>query len=232
MLLVHGGFHGAWCWDRLIDVLTEKGLRAEAIEMPFTTFADDLAELTGAIDRMSADGTPVTVVGHSMAGVHLTAGAGGGNGHRPAAHLVYLTAVMIDPSHPEEAGDHSDLASALRFDGDQVTFDPELAPSRFYNRCQPDDIEGALALIRPMTLASLIPPPGGTAAWQHISSTYIVCTDDQVMKPDGQRIMVRNATRCIQIESDHPPFLSKTTELANVLTDIQTRITIDNDEVG
>ena len=77
LLLVHGGFHGAWCWERLIVSLTERDVRVEAIEMPFTSFADDVAAVSTSIDRLAADGTPVVAVGHSMGGLHLTeAGAG------------------------------------------------------------------------------------------------------------------------------------------------------------
>ena len=32
--LVHGGFHGAWCWERLIPFLVERGIDAVAMDLP------------------------------------------------------------------------------------------------------------------------------------------------------------------------------------------------------
>ena len=33
-LLVHGAFHGAWCWDVLIPELEALGDTAEAVDLP------------------------------------------------------------------------------------------------------------------------------------------------------------------------------------------------------
>ena len=33
-LLIHGGFHGAWCWDRVVPELEQLGHKAVAIDLP------------------------------------------------------------------------------------------------------------------------------------------------------------------------------------------------------
>ena len=33
-VLIHGGYHGAWCWDRLTPELEELGHQALAIDLP------------------------------------------------------------------------------------------------------------------------------------------------------------------------------------------------------
>ena len=33
-ILVHGGFHGAWCWERLVPELEACGHKALAIDLP------------------------------------------------------------------------------------------------------------------------------------------------------------------------------------------------------
>ncbi len=33
-VLVHGAWHGAWCWDKVVSLLQSKGHRAEAIDLP------------------------------------------------------------------------------------------------------------------------------------------------------------------------------------------------------
>ena len=86
----------------MIVSLTEQGVPVEAVELPFTSFADDVAAVSTSIDRLAADGSPVVIVGHSMAGLHLTEAGAGGAGHRSATHLVYLTATMVDPESPPD----------------------------------------------------------------------------------------------------------------------------------
>ncbi len=158
LLLVHGGFHGAWCWEKLIVNLTERGVRVEAVDMPFTSFADDVAAVSTAIDRLAADGTPVVAVGHSMGGLHLTEAGAGGAGHRSATHLVYVTATMVDPESPPDDGTFN-VTDALLHDGEQVRADPEVAPSIFYNRCDPEVAAWATSRLRAMSIASLFHHP-------------------------------------------------------------------------
>ncbi|HAD87565.1 MAG TPA: alpha/beta hydrolase, partial [Rhodospirillaceae bacterium] len=73
-VLIHGAYHGAWCWERLIPLLTARGGEVAAPDLPGhgvdTTPSADLslalyAEHVAAVVR--AQGGPVTLVGHSMA---------------------------------------------------------------------------------------------------------------------------------------------------------------------
>jgi pimeloyl-ACP methyl ester carboxylesterase len=78
LLCVHGGWHGAWCWDEhFLDFFADTGFRAAAVslrghgksetEQPLNTCSikDYVADVLAAADRL--DGSPV-VVGHSMGG--------------------------------------------------------------------------------------------------------------------------------------------------------------------
>src|SRR3954471_22391695 len=49
--LVHGAWHGKWCWERLVPELESRGHRAIAMDLPtddpgatFETYADVVAE--------------------------------------------------------------------------------------------------------------------------------------------------------------------------------------------
>ena len=33
-ILIHGGFHGAWCWERVVPELTRLGHEAIALDLP------------------------------------------------------------------------------------------------------------------------------------------------------------------------------------------------------
>lgn len=95
LLLVHGAFHGACCWERLIAALHERGVEADAVDLPLTALGHDAEVVADAMSRVDA---PLVVVGHSYGGAVITAGAAGGTNGRPADHLVYLAALMQDPA--------------------------------------------------------------------------------------------------------------------------------------
>ena len=219
VLLVHGAFHGAWCWDKLLPELVARELDAEAVELPFTSPADDVAEVAGAIDRLASQGEPIIAVGHSFGGSVITAASGGDGGGQAASHLVYLTAVMQDPGEPLDLGETPGM-EAIRFTEEAVSIDPNIATVAFYNRCKPEDAAWATAHLRPMPTATLTTRASSSVAWRSVPSTYVVCTDDQVISPAVQRAMATNAGASVEIDSDHSPFLCCPAELAGLLASI------------
>ena len=95
IVLVHGAWHGAWCWAALQAALDERGLISYAIDLPghgaSTLPLGDLhgdADHVGAVlDRLAL--TDVVLVGHSYGGAVITDAAAA---RTDLAHLVYLTA--------------------------------------------------------------------------------------------------------------------------------------------
>ena len=217
VLLVHGAFHGAWCWSKLLPELADRKLQADAVELPFTGAADDRQVVRDAIARMSTGGEPVVVVGHSLGGSVISASAGA------ASHLVYLAALMGDQGEPTDIGETPGMA-AFRMEDDRAWIDPGQATTAFYHRCSPEDAAWATARLRPMPLTSLMAPMDEPAAWRQVPSTYVLCTDDQIVSPVNQREMARHAGDVIDMDSDHSPFLSCPGELADALAGIADRM--------
>src|ERR1700744_3131667 len=82
MLLVHGAWHGAWCWTDLAVELAQlawsietldlpSALRTPALPEPSAGMRDDALVIRRAIEDI--DG-PVLVVGHSYGGIPVTEG--------------------------------------------------------------------------------------------------------------------------------------------------------------
>jgi len=120
VLLLHGYWHGAWCWSEVLALLTAAGTRALAVDMaghglrarrpaaptarPFDPAAlasepspaladlDEAAELFIAQARTLGGGAPVAAVAHSMGGTVLTRAVQEAPGL--FAHAVYVTAFM------------------------------------------------------------------------------------------------------------------------------------------
>lgn len=80
-VLVHGGFHGGWCWDKVRPLLQDDGW---AVETPTLTGVGDRAHLASpaisldthvrdVVDLIEAKNlTDVTLCGHSAAGMVIT----------------------------------------------------------------------------------------------------------------------------------------------------------------
>ena len=89
IVLVHGAFHGAWCWDGVVAALAERGLDSHAVELPLTSFSDDISTARSAI---AAAGDGAVVCGHSYGGCVISAAA-----DQPGVRrLVYLCALQVD----------------------------------------------------------------------------------------------------------------------------------------
>lgn len=103
-LLVHGAWHGAWCWRRVIPLLTQMGHRVHAVTLtgvgerahllnPDIDLETHITDVMAAMDSEEMD--DVILVVHSYAGMLGTAVAD----RRPQGlrHLVYLDAVLPKP---------------------------------------------------------------------------------------------------------------------------------------
>jgi hypothetical protein len=56
-----------------------------------------------------------------------------------------------------------------------------------------------------------------TAAWQGISSTFLVCADDLGTPPALQRRQAERADRVVELPSGHHPFLSMPDAVADLV---------------
>jgi len=90
--LVHGAWHGAWCWELLSPHLHQAGHDVVAPDLPCddgsaTTFDAYADVVCAALDGRDED---VVVVGHSLGGPTATLVAA----RRPIQHLIYLCAAV------------------------------------------------------------------------------------------------------------------------------------------
>jgi pimeloyl-ACP methyl ester carboxylesterase len=211
VLLVHGAWHGAWCWEPVVEHLPG----AVAIDLPSdhvegADFAADVAAVRAALDDMEA---PVTLVGHSYGGAVISeAGT-----HPNVGHLVFLTAFALDagetilangaPAAPDVA-----MTAALRIDGTEVTVDPAGAVAAFYADCTNPPVERLV----PHAMAAFSTPVT-TPAWRTVPSTYVVCTQDGAIHPDVQRFLATRCTNVVELDASHSPMLSMPDRVAEIV---------------
>jgi pimeloyl-ACP methyl ester carboxylesterase len=216
VVLVHGAWHGAWCWERVVRALEARGLRTIVPELPMTSLGDDVAVVSDAI-RDQGDG-PLLVCGHSYGGVVITQAAAEAAG---AAHLVYLAAFVPDRGESLGSlivqGPPTGLVSAIVFGaGDTSTIDPAKAPEVFYHDCTPEVARDATRRLRAYG-AACFQTPVDRVAWREIASTYLLCADDRAIHPEAQRRMAARTGRVVQMPGSHSPFLAQPEQLADVI---------------
>ncbi len=216
VVLVHGAWHGPWCFTKVLDGLAARGIDAVAPELPLLgglgADAELVAELVAGIDG------PVVLLGHSYGGQVISAAAADATN---VAHLVYLCALMLDEDEKlqDVMGGGPNAYDAVKRDGDHRVVIPELAPATFYGDCSQSDIDLALRSCRPMP-ASPPPGPGGAPAWKSIPSTYVVCEQDKAIPPDSQRHLARHATDVVTWDVSHSPFFSRPDLMVDLLADL------------
>jgi len=80
-VLIHGAWHGGWCWEGVIQELEKAGHTAEAPTMPGHNPDDDRSQIKfddyidKICDVLNKQSRPVVLVGHSSGGYMLQAAA-------------------------------------------------------------------------------------------------------------------------------------------------------------
>lgn len=186
-VLVHGAWHGGWCWRKVADVLRRAGhtvytptltglgerahLLAESVDLD--THIQDVAAVLEYEDL-----THVVLVGHSYAGMVITGVADRAPGR--IARLVYLDAFL--PEHGKALSDYTPRRPAASPPEAPAPADwrvpPRSTPEEFGVR-DPADIAWVRARLGPQSARTFGQPLQLTAPIAaHIARSYILLTDD------------------------------------------------------
>jgi pimeloyl-ACP methyl ester carboxylesterase len=226
-VLVHGGLHGSWCWERIVPLLRDAGHRVDAIDLPGAdrqvpaaqvNFDSYVAATVAATERA---GEPAVLVGHSLGGRSISAAAEA----RPdlVRALVYVTALLPSPDAELPAvADDNIIASAFfpADDGASVMLDEAAARAGFYSDCSDGDAKAAFARIVPQPLAAMAPPVVLTQGrWGSVPRYYVFTHEDRTIPIAMQQAMERAApcARIFDLPSGHSPFYTHPRDLADIL---------------
>jgi pimeloyl-ACP methyl ester carboxylesterase len=240
-ILVHGGFHGAWCWDRVVPALERLGHQAIALDLPGhgKRAAERPANYRGRIQPI-LDVLEIgdVLVGHS----------GGGYDNAVAAnlaadrigHIIFLAAGLpvegksvFEATGGEAETDASgelratrlmdDSGGMLRFirplpDGTMEWHSRDGAKEFFYHDCDDATVDWAFSRLSP----GISPFPAEKLHlpqfWEaQLPRSYIRCLEDR-SKPlaMSQEVVRRLGVEELTIDASHSPFLSKPEELAEL----------------
>ncbi|MDL2403643.1 alpha/beta fold hydrolase [Rhizobium mayense] len=240
-VLVHGAWHGGWCWEEVTPLLEASGHKAYAPDLPglgedLTPPAEvSLARCAGRISELLATiSEPVVLVGHSAGGPVISQVAEYGNNRifgliYVGAHLLPSGDSMVTANERSIRPQADAELIVMQPDGSALV-NPEIARSYFYGKCSPDRVERALARLRPQSLALFTDPVQAGNGFAHLPRGYVETADDAALFLQQQRDM-QAALPCrpvITLASDHSPFFSMPDRLAAALIQIAEEFTPGN----
>jgi pimeloyl-ACP methyl ester carboxylesterase len=223
-VLIHGAFHGGWCWEKLAPLLSACGHRVITPDLPGMgndntqheqiTLASTADFVANIVRTQSA---PVVLVGHSMGGTVIAEVA-----ERMPEHilgLVFVTAVLrIAGSTVTTRGAAPPMTVSA--DGHSMVCDAGGALERFYNTTDPALADAAISRLRPQPVATMVAPRSATLErFGRLQRAFVECTQDRAISLEDQRSM-QAALPCetvFTLETDHSPFLCAPDRLAECL---------------
>ncbi|HVA05676.1 MAG TPA: alpha/beta fold hydrolase [Acidimicrobiales bacterium] len=234
VVLVHGAWHGAWCWERVLPLMAAAGVPTTAVDLPghgdstlpLKDLFGDAEHVSLHLDRLEGG---VVLVGHSYGGAVITqAGT-----HPAVQHLVYFAAFPLkdgesamaaatespDIGHISHEGRPNLAAGFVAGPDDAITLDESVAAECFYGECDPVTVAGATARLGPQPAITLQQAPT-EVAWRTTPSTYAVCARDLAVHPDLQRILARRCGSVVEWPTDHSPFLCRPDLVAGLLVSL------------
>ena len=241
IILLHGSWHGAWCWYKVVPLLQKAGYAVHAPDLPahgrdWRTFRGRVT-LTMMRDRvcgiLDALDEPALLVAHSRGGIVASAVAEARP--RRLAGVVYLAAYLLrngervvdwfgqdrDSLIPE----HLHVSRTTLTDRlDERAYRPAL-----YADCSEEDVALAQALLTPEpSLPALTRLRLSEAHYGSVPRHYIQLTQDRAVSLSLQRQMIA-ASPCesvASIDASHSAYFSCPDRLAGIIDGIAVRTAV------
>ena len=232
-VLIHGAWHGGWCWRKVVPLLEAAGHRVLAPDLPghppdgecageisLETYAGHVCEL------LQREDDSVVLVGHSMGGGVITQVAE----YCPSRVrlLVYVAAYMPRDgcSIADQAREDADSLINKYIEVDReaglAVLDPGGVHDCFYADCSQEDLRFAQANLCPNPLAPFTSPLSiSEDRSDSVARVYVECTRDRtITHPMQRRVHAQcHFEKVYTLDSSHSPFFSTPEALCDCLLD-------------
>ncbi len=220
--LVHGAYHGSWCWDLVETELASRGHRVVTMDLPIGDPNAGLMAYRDTVLEAANELEAPVVVGHSMAGAVIPLVAES----RAISSLVFLSAFLpsagtsLNELRAAEPLEKYQL-STVEFEdlGDQIWMvGPATARELFFHDVPEDLALWAEKLLRPQCYR-VFDEASPLRAWPDVHSAYVLCTEDRALNPEWSRTAAQDrlGVTTIELGGGHSSFLSRPYELAGAL---------------
>jgi pimeloyl-ACP methyl ester carboxylesterase len=231
IVLVHGAWHGAWCWRRVLPLLRAAGFDSHAVTLtgvgdrahlmsPTIDLHTHVQDVVGLIEAEELQ--RVVLVGHSYGGMVITGVADRLQAAAPGVlgHLVYLDAMVPYPAE-SWSSPHSEETRAKRIDAARASGGLHFAP--------PDaEVFGLQGADRDWVNRRQTPQPFAVYqqpldfdadAVARLPRSFIDCTSPALatIAASRQRVRSEPGWQLIEMATGHDPMVSAPDELAGHL---------------
>jgi len=228
-VLVHGAWHGGWCWSRVADrlrgaghrvftpTLTGLGERKHLISKDITldTFTMDIVNV---IEMEEV--TDIVLVGHSFGGSPISGVAD--TMPERIQHLVYLDSLIVEPGKSPFDSLPPDVVAARLKAAQETSGGVSLPspPASAFGISDPEDIEWLTRRLTPHPLGTYTSPlnikgPIGN----NLPCTYLSCVDPAYPALNSSRdwAKTQKGFNYVELNSGHDAMVSAPDELTKML---------------
>ena len=202
-MLVHGAWHGAWCFSELVRELEARGHAAAAVDLP----CDEPGLTQHDYARLIGSQPDAIVVGHSLAGQTIP--------HVAARTRVYL-AGLLPVAGAYSAAFVPTFGGFVRDELDRSYWpDADTCAAFMYPDCTREQSDWAFARLRPQARFAGEAAPFG-AGDVVIATMRDAAVDGQWQSSTGRS----SGAHVVELDSGHSPFLTQPGGLADVLASL------------
>ncbi|WP_166396433.1 alpha/beta fold hydrolase [Rubrobacter marinus] len=230
-VLIHGAYHGKWCWEKLAPLLEREGHEAVAVDLPGhgedgtpvgeVTLQDYTDRVCEVLRRQSG---PVVLVGHSLSGIAISQAAEQCPGR--IEKLVYLSALLLpngkSAAEASQEDPESVISESTELDAEngRLVLEDAGITDALYNDCSEEDVERARRMVGPQPLAPLATPVQLTQGnYGGVRRTYVKTLRDRAVSPAVQEKMLAEmpCEKVVSMETGHMSFFADPENLAKNL---------------
>ncbi|MBV1914704.1 MAG: alpha/beta hydrolase [Pseudomonadales bacterium] len=231
IVLVHGAWHGAWCWSKLLPLLVAQGHQVAVPDLP--GHGEEKTPITRVsmkkyvrriVEEVERFDGKVVLIGHSMGGLVISQVAE--QIPERIDQLIFVTALLLQNGDSLLARMQHEEGQALAVateDGAGLIVPDEVFDQVFYSDCSDEDRAWAKPqLVTQAALPFTTPVAISDNAFGSVPRAYIYCDLDSVIPIEEQTEMVA-ATPCEQvahIAAGHMAMISEPEALASAIQGI------------
>ena len=219
--LIHGAWHGAWCWTRVVAELERLGHAALTVDMPVDRREATTVDYADAAVAAFGGAGHLIVVAHSMAGLVAPLIAD----RLPLSGIAYLCAVLRRPgrslAEDHKAGLNTDISppdfgKELKRDAEGLSYWPGAADAARHLYQDATDADAHWAFSRLRHQKGYWSDRAPLADWPAAPAASIVCAEDRAINPAWSRRVARDWLNVepLAFPGAHSPHLTRPRELA------------------
>jgi pimeloyl-ACP methyl ester carboxylesterase len=227
-VLVHGAWHGGWCWDRVASRLRSKGHRVFCPTLtglgerahllaPDVNMSTHVADVLGVLEAEELD--DVILVGHSYAGMVISGVAAKAKAR--IRQLVYLDAAVIEDGEAWSTAHTPEVqAERRRLAKENGGLALPVPKAEVFGVAKPEDIAWVQRRLTPHPFAPYdevmrwgVPPGNG------LPKVYVDCTAPVYtgLNPVKQRYRGKPGWPFVELAAGHDAMVSAPAETAELL---------------